>query len=85
MLTDLILIFCKDAIVEFVVMHQNSQVVNEKILRPYFQHFLYGDYKIEEHRHPGISYRIFKGDKEIRINKFEHFLLKKYIKKYCYE
>lgn len=85
MLKNLILIFCQDVIVEFMMMHQNGYVEKEVVLRPYFRHFIYGNFKIEEHRHPRISYRIFENDAQIKINKLEHFLLKKYILKYCNE
>ena len=86
MIKDLIMTFCKYEIKIFVIRTEREQVKTEQVLRPYFRHFLYQDtsnnrYIIEEHRNPSMSYVLKKNEQTIKMNMFEHFLLKRYIRK----
>lgn len=87
---ELIHVFCKDEIVLFIQKHEHDRVKKETVLRPYFRHFLYTDcfgnsYVLEEHRHPGISYRLRKNGNIVKLNWLNQMLLRKYILKYATE
>lgn len=85
MIEKLIDTFCRYELQMFVIRHKRNDVIEEQILKPYFRHFIYFDVfnneiKIEEHRHPSISYLLKVNGFERKMNFIEHFLLKKYIK-----